>query len=110
MKCFNCGQENKDTARACKKCGRDMTLPPVWFPDWRWHVRTLATIYTVLIIAFFAAKWLLRRLPPPYDIRDIPADMTPWLKHKTPPDDEAAKAAPAVPNPYQRMGEPPPKP
>jgi hypothetical protein len=84
MRCLNCGQENKDTAKACKKCDRDLTLPPVWFPDWRWHVRTLAAIYAILIVVFFAAKYLLRRLPPPYDIRDIPPEMTPWLQHRRP--------------------------
>ncbi len=56
MKCINCGQENKVIARFCKKCGRDMTIPPVWFPDWKWHLRALVIIYIFLIAAFFAGK------------------------------------------------------
>lgn len=79
MKCLNCGQENKEKAQSCKRCGRDLSLPPAWFPDWRWHLRTLSLIYCALIVLFFAVKTLLRRLPPPYHIRQIPPEMTPWL-------------------------------
>lgn len=86
MKCLNCGQENKVSTRLCKKCGRDMTLPPVWFPDWKWHLRTLAWIYLSLIVAFFTLNFLLHKLPPPYHMRNIPPEMTPWIyPHKTPP-------------------------
>ena len=86
MKCINCGQENKVIAKFCKKCGRDMTLPPVWFPDWKWHLRTLAVIYVSLIAVFFLLRFLLHKLPPPYHIREIPPEMTPWLHpHKIPP-------------------------
>ena len=97
MKCLNCGQENKETAKNCKKCSRDLTLAPAWFPDWRWHVRTLSAIYILLIVAFLTAKWFLRKLPPPYHIREIPAEMTPWLKYKTSanPKSDSALAAPA---------------
>ena len=109
MKCLNCGQDNKETAKACKKCGRDLTLPPAWFPDWRWHVRTLAIIYSALIVLFFTAKFVLRRLPQPYNLRDIPAEMTPWLKNKIPSGQESSKAALPNPEPYKRMGEPVPK-
>ncbi|MDT8286111.1 MAG: hypothetical protein RQ748_03285 [Elusimicrobiales bacterium] len=85
MKCPNCAQENKSSTRFCKKCGRDLTLPPVWFPDWRWHLRTLSWIFLALIGFFFTASHLLHRLPPPYAQRDIPKEMTPWLNpHKTP--------------------------
>lgn len=83
MKCPNCAQENKSSTRFCKKCGRDLTLPPVWFPDWRWHLRALSWIFLALIVFFFTASHLLHRLPPPYDQRDIPKEMTPWLNpHK----------------------------
>lgn len=87
MKCMNCGHDNKETAKACKKCGLDLTLPPAWFPDWKWHAKVLGTIYAVLIVAFFAAKHALRKLPAPYDIREIPPQMTPWLnpEHKQAP-------------------------
>ncbi|MFH1724173.1 MAG: zinc-ribbon domain-containing protein [Elusimicrobiota bacterium] len=80
MKCPNCTQENKENAKACKKCGRDLTAPPAWFPDWRWHARTLAIIYACLIVFYFATSFALKQLPEPYNIRKIPAELTPWLK------------------------------
>ncbi|MFH1618345.1 MAG: hypothetical protein ABIG11_00410 [bacterium] len=79
MKCPNCSQENKSTLKFCKKCGRDMTMPPVWFPDWRWHLKALCWIYLALIIGFFAVRHVLHKLPPPYHMRNIPPEMTPWL-------------------------------
>ena len=80
MKCMNCGQENKDTAKACKKCGRGLTVAPAWFPDARWHLKTLGIIYACLIVLYFGVSYLLRRLPKPYHIRQIPIEMTPWLR------------------------------
>jgi hypothetical protein len=80
MKCMNCGQENKDAAKACKKCGRDLTVPPAWFPDMRWHLKTLGVIYVCLVAAYFGVGFLLRQLPKPYHIRKIPLEMTPWLR------------------------------
>jgi len=85
MKCVNCGQENRATLKFCKKCGADMTLPPVWFPDWKWHLKTLSWIYISGTVFFFLLSWALHKLPPPYDQRAIPAEMTPWLNpHKVP--------------------------
>jgi hypothetical protein len=85
MKCPNCGQENRAALKFCKKCGGDLTLPPAWFPDWRWHMKTLAGIYVVLVVLFFGVSYLLHKLPPPYDQRQIPLEMTPWLNpHKVP--------------------------
>jgi hypothetical protein len=80
MKCQNCSQENKLNAKVCKKCGRDLAVPPSWFPDWRWHARTLGVIYAVLVAFYFVTTFALRQLPKPYHIRDIPEDLTPWLK------------------------------
>ena len=80
MKCMNCGQENKETAKACKKCGRDLTIPPAWFPDAKWHLRTLGIIYACLVVFYFGVTFLLRKLPKPYNIRNIPIEMTPWLR------------------------------
>ncbi|HOW89451.1 MAG TPA: zinc ribbon domain-containing protein, partial [Elusimicrobiales bacterium] len=72
MKCLNCGQENRATLKFCKKCGRDLTLPPLWFPDWKWHLRTLSMIYIGGTVFFFLLSWALHKLPPPYDQRQIP--------------------------------------
>lgn len=79
MKCLNCHQENKDSALVCKKCGRDLSVPPAWFPDWKWHARALGVIYACVIVVYFVVSFVLRRLPPPYQIREIPPEMTPWL-------------------------------
>ncbi|MCK5106375.1 MAG: hypothetical protein KAQ76_02330 [Elusimicrobiales bacterium] len=85
MKCPNCGYENRAALKLCKKCSRDLTIAPVWFPNWKWHLKTLSWIYLTLIAVFFIASFLLRKLPPPYDIREIPPQMTPWLyPHKIP--------------------------
>lgn len=80
MKCMNCGQENKDTAKACKKCSRDLTIPPAWFPDAAWHLKTLGMIYLFLVVVYFGVTYSLQKLPKPYHIRQIPPEMTPWLK------------------------------
>ncbi|MBI4655440.1 MAG: zinc ribbon domain-containing protein [Elusimicrobia bacterium] len=86
MKCPNCGYENRANFKFCKKCGNDLTLPPAWFPTWKWHLKTLSWIYLILIAVFFIASYFLRKLPPPYHIRKIPDEMTPWLHpHKVPP-------------------------
>lgn len=79
MKCPTCSQDNKDAAKLCKKCGRDLAMPPAWFPDWRWHARALGIIYACLIVFYLAATFSLRQLPKPYHIRRIPAELTPWL-------------------------------
>ncbi|MFA6583134.1 MAG: hypothetical protein WCS77_02460 [Elusimicrobiaceae bacterium] len=79
MKCPSCGHENINTGKDCRKCGRDLTLPPAWFPGWKWHVKTLAWIYLVLIALFFTANHYLAKLKTPYNLRQIPAETTPWL-------------------------------
>lgn len=100
MKCLNCGQENKDAAKACKKCSRDLTVPPAWFPDARWHVKTLGMIYAGLIVFYFGVSFMLKTLPRPYHLRQIPPEMTPWLKRpgilKHLPEDQL-KAPPVTP-------------
>lgn len=97
MKCMNCGQENRDSAKACKKCGRDLTVAPAWFPDARWHLKTLATIYVCLIVFYFGVSYLLRRLPRPYNVRKIPVEMTPWLRAGSKQIPESELKAPASP-------------
>ncbi|MBL0349992.1 MAG: hypothetical protein IPP68_06430 [Elusimicrobia bacterium] len=56
------------------------TAPVLWRPTWAWHLKTLAVIYLLLTIVFFAVDHFLSRLPEPYRLRDIPPEMTPWLK------------------------------
>jgi len=80
MKCMNCGQENKETSKVCRKCGRGLAIPPAWFPDARWHLKTLGVIYAVLVVLYFGVDFLLRKLPKPYNVRNIPLEMTPWLR------------------------------
>ena len=81
MKCPSCGQENNAQAKNCRKCKADLTLPPSWWPDWRWHIKTLSCVYIVLTLGFFLISFILHRLPPPYDQREIAPEMTPWLNH-----------------------------
>ena len=99
MKCMNCGQENKDTAKACRKCSRDLSIPPAWFPDAAWHLKTLGTIYAVLVVFYLGVSYLLKSLPKPYHIRTIPIEMTPWLSKgpKFLPEDELKAPSPPAP-------------
>ncbi len=78
--CPNCKTENKIKARNCKKCGWDLSMPAVWIPTWKWHLKVLGIIYTVLVVGYFVANALLKQLPPPYNLRNIPKEVTPWLK------------------------------
>lgn len=80
MICFQCSKEVKDTARICKYCGLDLRLPPIWRPTWRWHARALVIIYVSLILVYVIGIFLLKKIPPPYNQRVIPKEMTPWLK------------------------------
>lgn len=79
MKCIGCGSENKDTAKVCRKCGRDAAIPPAWLPDAAWHLKTLAVIYVCLTLFYVGTTAVLSRLPKPYTLRSIPIEMTPWL-------------------------------
>ena len=80
MKCLNCSQDNKDAAKICKKCGRDLAVAPAWFPDWKWHGRALGIIYACVTAIFLIVTFVLRQLPKPYNLRKLPPEMTPWLK------------------------------
>ncbi|MBN1823589.1 MAG: zinc-ribbon domain-containing protein [Endomicrobiales bacterium] len=75
MKCPKCQTDNKEGAKTCRKCGYDLIQVPLWKPTWKWHLRTLAVIYVILIVAFFALNHVLK----PY-MRKIPHEITPWLK------------------------------
>jgi hypothetical protein len=54
--------------------------PEFWRPDWRWHAKALLGIYVFLAVAYFALSAFLSRVPEPHRMRDIPKEMTPWLK------------------------------
>ncbi|MCX5783017.1 MAG: hypothetical protein NTW04_01015 [Elusimicrobia bacterium] len=56
--------------------------PTAWTPDWKWHIKTLAIIYVALTAAFFIISHFLKKLPPPYHMRNIPHEATPWLNPK----------------------------
>ena len=98
--CHGCGSENKETAKNCRKCGRDMTIPPAWQPDAAWHLRTLGVIYAALTLFYFGVTAVLSKLPKPYQLRNIPIEMTPWLapggKVHLPEDQLKAPAPPAA--------------
>ncbi|MBD3271084.1 MAG: hypothetical protein GF384_00935 [Elusimicrobia bacterium] len=79
MICWQCAKENKDNAKTCKHCGVDLRLPPIWRPNLRWHVKTLVSIYIILIVTYIVGVFLVKKLPPPYNQRAIPHEMTPWL-------------------------------
>ena len=80
MKCLVCQTENKEGVKACRKCGVDLGLAPLWRPSWKWHFRVLGAVYVVLVIAYFAISQFLNKIPPPYRMREIPPEVTPWLK------------------------------
>lgn len=44
------------------------------------HLKILLVIYAVLGVMFFAFSFILDRLPSPYQKKDIPMEVTPWLK------------------------------
>lgn len=101
MKCVSCGIENKDAAKACKKCGRDLAIPPAWFPDAAWHLKTLGAIYAGLIVFYYGVSFALAKLPKPYHLRAIPIEITPWLVPggKVHLDEENLKAPPVEATP-----------
>lgn len=93
-------QPNPSQPKKSKKAAaQEALISPPWFPDAKWHLRTLGIIYAVLIVAYFGISHALSRLPKPYHLRRIPMEMTPWLNPggklhlpedqlKAPPDDE----------------------
>lgn len=80
MKCPACQTENKEGAKACRKCGADVALEPLWQPSWRWHAKALVVIYVGLTVAYFAISYFLSRVPEPYQMRERPPEITPWLE------------------------------
>ena len=80
MICSVCGNDNKEGIKLCKKCGVDVNIEPLWRPNWKWHASVLGAIYVVLTIAYFAISKFLTDIPEPYRMREVPAEVTPWLK------------------------------
>ena len=57
------------------------TPPPApWLPDRAWHLKALGGIFLALVLVYFGLSAFLSRLPPPYGLREIPRELTPWLK------------------------------
>ena len=44
------------------------------------HLKTLVIIYAIIGVMFIAFSYLSDKLPNPYGKRDIPLEVTPWLK------------------------------
>lgn len=80
MKCPKCGHLNKEGLKACKKCNTLLVIEPLWTPDWQTHRKMLIWIFSTLLVVFFGLKLILHKLPDPYRIRQIPLEVTPWLK------------------------------
>jgi len=51
----------------------------LWRPSGVWHLKTLAVVYLVVIVGYVLVDRWLSRLPEPYRLRNVPAEMTPWL-------------------------------
>ncbi|MBV9079772.1 MAG: hypothetical protein JO102_01490 [Elusimicrobia bacterium] len=81
MICAVCQTDNRDNAKTCRKCGADLNVEPLWRPTWKWHARTLAAIYIVLGVAYFAISSFLKKIPEPYRMRTVPKEVTPWIKN-----------------------------
>jgi hypothetical protein len=73
----NPGDRQKHKSK--KALQAEIELAPPWFPDAKWHLRTLLTIYAIVTAAYFGVSALLSTLPKPYHLRQIPIEMTPWL-------------------------------
>ncbi|UPT75967.1 MAG: hypothetical protein M0D55_10015 [Elusimicrobiota bacterium] len=72
----NPNQQGKKSKKALQQ---EALISPSWFPDARWHARTLGIIYALLTVAYFGVSHALSMLPKPYNLRRIPVEMTPWL-------------------------------
>ncbi len=54
--------------------------PAFWRPDLKWHLKALGGIYLALITLYVVVTAVLSRVHPPYRLRDVPQEVTPWLK------------------------------
>jgi hypothetical protein len=70
-------------SKPAPKAAMPVSTPPpsaAWRPDLRWHLKVLGGIYLVLIVVYVLVTAVLSRAKPPYGLRDIPKEVTPWLK------------------------------
>ncbi len=70
----------KDNRKPAAPVAAAVPLEPSWRPTMQWHLRVLGGIYVVLIIVYFAVSAFLKKVPPPYRLREIPKEITPWMK------------------------------
>jgi hypothetical protein len=80
MICLACKMDNKEGSGQCRKCGATLQMEPLWAPSWAWHFKVLGGIYIALIVVYFALSAFLKKIPEPYRMRQVPSDVTPWLK------------------------------
>ena len=73
-------QEKTPLPAAKKGSGPRSPVSDPWRPTWKWHLKVLGGIYLALIIVYVGVTALLSRLPPPYGLRNVPREITPWLK------------------------------
>jgi hypothetical protein len=73
--------QNKDKSPKVAKpaAAALVAMEPMWNPSWKWHAKTLGIIYVCLVVVYFAVSYLLSRVPPPYKLREVPKELTPWL-------------------------------
>ena len=63
-------------------------------------MKTLGAIYAILAVFYLGVSLALKQLPRPYHLREIPIEMTPWLRHgpkHLPEDQLKAPPEPAKP-------------
>ena len=65
---------------------KDIKGQETWMPTFTWLCKSFFIIMVFLVVSFFSLNFLLK----PY-MRDIPAEITPWLV-KTPQQTEIATA------------------
>ncbi len=55
-------------------------------------MKTLSWIYIILVTLFFVSNHYLHKLKPPYHLREVPVETTPWLRHAQPAAEPAGTA------------------
>jgi hypothetical protein len=60
MRCPKCGYDNKEDAKSCVKCKADLRPILIEEPTWKWHLKVLAIIYSILGIAYILLRIFLK--------------------------------------------------